>query len=211
MKVKFVIPVMDTEAGNYDYNGRDFSADDYFTMLRSRVQSTNKAMNEFAFNYANGFGVNRSNNVNRGLYDIENVNKNKEIDYTFSESEALILDGDDNDIEIQDLYDLVQRGKKFLLKVTINPNSLDGDAESEIRNWMDDSSRVLNDKLLDERTMLLSLPLRDFIIDTALDGDDKSKPIFHIMGCKIIQIYPKKESHFDYFFAIMCEQIKEQK
>jgi hypothetical protein len=129
--------------------------------------------------------------MNKGIYDIENVDKNKEIDYTFSESEALLLDGDDNDIQTQDLYDLVAEGKKCLLKININPNSLDEDAESEIRKWLDESDKVLNDNKLDNKTMLLSLPLRDFIIDTATDGDE-SKPIFHIINCRVIQIYPKK-------------------
>lgn len=210
MKVKFVIPVIDTEAGNYDYTGRDFTADEYFDMIRSRVAKTNRAMDEFAFNYRNGFSIDRNSNLNRGLYDIENVNKNIDIDYTFSESEALILDGDDNDIEIKDLYEYEKAGKKFLLKININPNSLDEDAESELRKWLDESSKVLNDGLLDNKTMLLSLPLRNFIIDTDTDGDD-TKPIFHISNCRVIQIYPKKQSGYDYFFAIMCNEINEQK
>ena len=210
MKAKFVIPVINTEAGNYEYNGRDFTADEYFGMIRAKANQTRRVMDEFAFNYKSGFGFNVQGNT-RGLYDSENVNKNKEIDYTFSESEALILDGDDNDIEISDLYDYVKAGKKFLLKININPNSLDGDAESELRNWLDDSNKVLNDTLLDNKTMLLSLPLRDYIIDTATGDNDSSNPIFHITNCRVIQIYPKKESGYDYYFAIMCGEIREQK
>jgi hypothetical protein len=179
-------------------------------MIRARANQTRRVMDEFAFNYKSGFGFNVQGNT-MNLYDSENVNKNKEIDYTFSESEALILDGDDYDIEISDLYDYLKAGKKFLLKININPNSLDGDAESEIRNWLDESNKVLNDTLLDNKTMLLSLPLRDFIIDTALGDDDSSNPIFHIRNCRVIQIYPKKESGYDYYFAIMCGEIKEQK
>jgi hypothetical protein len=77
-------------------------------------------MDEFAFNYKNGFGIQSNNGMRvNNLYDSENVNKNKEIDYNFSTSEALILDGDDNDIQIEDLYDFVRNGKKFLLKVNI--------------------------------------------------------------------------------------------
>ena len=208
MKVKFVIPVVDTEAGNYEYHGRNFDMDEYFDMIRSRVDRTNRAMDAFAYNYSNGFGVQRGGYLNRGLYDIENVDRNKEIDYTLSESEALILDGDDNDVQIQDFYDLVAAGKKCLLKININPNSLDGDAESEIRKWLDESNKVLNDKMLDNKTMLLSLPLRDFIIDTATD-DDESKPVFHIINCRVIQIYPK-ENGYSYYFAVMCGEIKKQ-
>ena len=209
MKIKFVIPVVDTEAGTYEYHGRDFGMDEYFNMIRSRVDRTNSAMDAFAYNYRNGFGIQRGNSMNRGLYDIENVDKNKEIDYTFSESEALLLDGDDNDIQTQDLYDLVAEGKKCLLKININPNSLDEDAESEIRKWLDESDKVLNDKKLDNKTMLLSLPLRDFIIDTDTDGDE-SKPIFHIINCRVIQIYPKENGGYSYYFAIMCGEIKKQ-
>ena len=53
MKVKFVIPVVDTEAGNYEYHGRDFDMDEYFDMIRSRVDRTNRAMDAFAYNYSN--------------------------------------------------------------------------------------------------------------------------------------------------------------
>ena len=122
----------------------------------------------------------------------------------------MILGGDDEDVTVDTLYEYLNKGKKFILKVNINPNSLDEDAESEIRNWMDDSRKVLNDKLLDERTMLLSLPLRDFIIDTDLDKNNDKLPIFHILGCKIIQIYSKQQSGFDFYFAMMCEKIKKQ-
>lgn len=208
MKVKFVIPVVDTEAGTYEYHGREFDMDEYFDMIRNRVDRTNRAMDAFAYGYSHGFGIQRGNAMNRGLYDIENVDKDKEIDYNFSESEALVLDGDDNDVQIQDFYDLVAAGKKCLLKININPNSLDGDAESEIRKWLDESNKVLNDKMLDNKTMLLSLPLRDFIIDTATD-DDESKPVFHIINCRVIQIYPK-ENGYSYYFAVMCGEIKKQ-
>lgn len=208
MKVKFVIPVVDTEAGTYEYHGREFDMDEYFDMIRNRVDRTNRAMDAFAYGYSHGFGIQRGNAMNRGLYDIENVDRDKEIDYNFSESEALVLDGDDNDVQIQDFYDLVAAGKKCLLKININPNSLDGDAESEIRKWLDESNKVLNDKMLDNKTMLLSLPLRDFIIDTATD-DDESKPVFHIINCRVIQIYPK-ENGYSYYFAVMCGEIKKQ-
>ena len=208
MKVKFVIPVVDTEAGTYEYHGREFDMDEYFDMIRNKVDRTNRAMDAFAYGYSHGFGIQRGNAMNRGLYDIENVDRDKEIDYNFSESEALVLDGDDNDVQIQDFYDLVAAGKKCLLKININPNSLDGDAESEIRKWLDESNKVLNDKMLDNKTMLLSLPLRDFIIDTATD-DDESKPVFHIINCRVIQIYPK-ENGYSYYFAVMCGEIKKQ-
>ena len=212
MKVKFVIPVINTEEGKYDYNGRDFTANDYFGMIQARANQTRCIMDKFAYNYSNGYGIQSlmgSSSV-RNLYDGNNVNLNKETVFDYSESEALIFDGDGNEMIIDDFYDLLKQGKKFLLKVNINPNSLENDAESELRTWIDDSDKVLKDRTLDERTMLLSLPLRNFIIDTAFDSDDDSLPIFHILGCKIIQIYPKKESNFDFYFAIMCEQIKKQ-
>ena len=36
MKVKFVIPVIDTETGTYEYHGRDFGMDEYFNMIYSK-------------------------------------------------------------------------------------------------------------------------------------------------------------------------------
>ena len=209
MKVKFVIPVINTEIGNYEYKGRDFTANEYFNMIQNRSIQTQKIMDDFVSNYRNGFSIN-SNYLANDLYDSKNVNKNKEIDYTFSESEALIFDGYDNDININDLYNYLTSGKKFLLKININPNSLDGNAESELRYWLKESKNILKDTTLDNKTMLLSLPLRDFIIDTAIGNDDDDNPIFQILNCRVIQIYPKVESGYDYYFAIMCGEIKKQ-
>jgi hypothetical protein len=53
MKIKFVIPVVDTESSTYEYHGRDFGMDEYFNMIRSRVDRTNSAMDAFAYNYSN--------------------------------------------------------------------------------------------------------------------------------------------------------------
>lgn len=210
MKVKFVIPVMDTEAGNYDYNGKNISMEDYFAILRNRVSSTNDIMENSLYGYDGQVVLERGGFGKRNLYDIQNVNVNKEIEYVFSESEAWVVDGNDDDLSVDDFNEFISNGKKFILKININPNSLENDAESEIRNWMDDSDRVLEDHSLDNRTMLLTLPLRDFIIDTAVDGDD-SKPIFQLLGCKIIQIYKQKKSGYPYYFAIMVEKIMKQK
>lgn len=210
MKVKFVIPVMDTEAGNYDYNGKNISMEDYFAILRNRVSSTNDIMENSLYGYDGQVVLERGGFGKRNLYDIQNVNVNKEIEYVFSESEAWVVDGNDDDLSVEDFNAFISNGKKFILKININPNSLENDAESEIRNWMDDSDRVLEDHSLDNRTMLLTLPLRDFIIDTAVDGDD-SKPIFQLLGCKIIQIYNQRKSGYPYYFAIMVEKIMKQK
>lgn len=209
MKVKFVIPVMDTESGNYEYTGRNMTMDDYFNMLRNRVSSTNDIMDNSLYGYDGHVVLERGGFGQRNLYDSQNVNLNKEIKYDFSESEAWVTDADGDDIEINDLENYIRTGKKFLLKVNVNPNSLENDAESELRSWMDDSNRVLEDHTLDNRTMLLTLPLHDFILDTAVDGDE-SKPIFQILGCKIIQIYNPKKTTYPYYFAIMIEKIIKQ-
>ncbi len=212
MRVKFVIPLMDTESGNYEYNGREFSTDDYFSMIENGAMQTNSIMNEFARNHAENITISEwSGGGRKGLYDTQNVNLNKEIDYEFSESEAVISGCSGENISEEYLYKMCGSDKKFLLKVNINPNSMEYDAESDMRGWMDDSRMVLSDTSLDKRTMLMSLPLRDFIVDTDLEGKDNSKPVFHLLGCKIIQIYPREESGFDFCFAVMVSKIEEQK
>lgn len=212
MRVKFVIPLMDTESGNYEYNGREFSTDDYFSMIENGAIQTNSIMNEFARNHADNRMISDWGGGGRkGLYDTQNVNLNKEIDYEFSESEAVISGCSGEDVSETYLSEMCTSNKKFLLKININPNSMEYDAESDMREWMDDSRMVLSDTSLDKRAMLMSLPLRDFIVDTDLDGKDSSKSIFRLLGCKIIQIYPKEKSGFDFCFAVMVSKIEEQK
>lgn len=208
MIVRFVIPVMDTEKGNYDFDG-NISTDQYLQLLNNKVQSNERVMKEFEYNYTHGGSLNLGYS---NIYDAQNVNTKKEIDFNFSTSQALIKDGNGNEVNVEYLQGYVESGKKFLLKVNINPNSLEEDAESELRTWLDDSKRVLSDTSLDNKTMLLSLPLRDFIIDTETgDTNGSNKPIYQILGCKVLQIYPKEKSGYDYYFAIMVEKIQIQK
>jgi hypothetical protein len=208
MIVKFVIPVMDTEKGNYDFDG-NISTDQYLQLLNNKVQSNERVMKEFEYNYTHGGSLNLGYS---NIYDAQNVNTKKEIDFNFSPSQALIKDGNGNEVNIEFLQGYVESGKKFLLKVNINPNSLEEDAESELRTWLDDSKRVLSDSSLDNKTMLVSLPLRDFIVDTETeDVNGSNKPIYQLLGCKVLQIYPKETSGYDYYFAIMVEKIQIQK
>lgn len=202
MTVKFIIPLLDTERGKFEYDG-ELSDAAYFGMVQNRVMQTQRIMNEFAYAYKNGMAI--GHDV-RGIYDRQ-PNQDVEAKFIFSESEAVLFDANNNEIEIPDLYNYLRSGKKFILKVSINPLSMENDAESDIRAWMDESDKVLHDTALDQRTMLLSLPTRNFVIDTAVDGDD-SKPIFQVFDCKILQVYKKQTNR--YYFGMMVNEILEQ-
>ena len=218
MIVKFIIPVIDTESGDYSFNGRDFSMDEYFDMLNDHVDRTNSMMNKFARNYARKYD--KESGIRHDEYDIKegvvisrgailpSMDINAEDNFDFSESQAFIQDIDSNDLQIDGLDGFVKSGKKFLMKININPTSMDGDAESEMRNWIDESNSILLDEDLDNKTMLMALPLRDFIIDTNGDDDKKGdKPIYQLLGCKILKILDK----YPYYFTLMVEKIVEDK
>jgi len=201
--IKFIIPVIDTESGNYNYDG-ELSQEAYFGMIQDRVNRTNSTMNQFVNNYQRGI-INRGNT---SIYDSQNV-KDEDIKYVFSESEALVMDSNNNEIDEGFLMNQINSGKKFILKININPDKLESDAESEIRYWMDDSDMVLTDIELDQKTKIISLPQRDFIIDMATD-ENEDAGIYQILGCKILQIYPQKQTSYPFYFAMMVEKIIKQ-
>ena len=67
--------------------------------------------------------------------------------------------------------------------VNLNPTTIDPDAESEIRYWLEDSLRVWRDEALDQRTKILSSPERDLKIVLS-DG------VKHTLSkCKIFEEY----------------------
>ena len=192
MLTTIVIPVLDTEKGKYEFNGK-LTREDYGNMVMDKFLSTNNQMNRFTYNLAHGI----SNVSQNGIYNVDRTDYPEDL-YAFYETEALVLDSKKADIDGSVLEEYKNNGKMFILLLNINPNTLEGDAESEIRFWADESLRVQNDTTLDDKTKLLALPKRWLKIKNG----DKT---YILEGCKILQVYSNKK--WPFYFGIIVEKI----
>jgi hypothetical protein len=188
MITTFVIPIIDTSSGNYDFNGT-LSTEDYTSMI---VDNFNKNYDSI------------NNLMNYGVHDeyVETF-KDKKIDnveekYIFSKTEAQISDMNYQEINVSYLHNITKLSKKDILRININPSSMEPEAMEEINYWIGDSKKVLDNINLDKRTMILSLPVRDFLID---DGET----VFRLCDCKIMEITTKQNAPFS--FALLVDKI----
>lgn len=183
MLVKIGYPLLQYK--EIDYND-DFE--------RNVILTYNKDEEQKAFN--NGF--NRILNEMYKRQDIFNEN-NIEKDYgkyNLSEFECLLYDVNDNTLTHEKLHEIVNNNKMAILRININPESLDYDTESDLRYWKDNSKRLLDDKTLDNKTVLKNLEGKDLIVYL-----NNSK--IRLLNCKIIQIY---NGRYNYYFALLIEK-----
>lgn len=196
MQTKILIPVIDTESGNYDYE-RNISNDEYSEMFVDNFNRTDKQINRYVNDLAHG--VTLSSKIRSFGYEISNDRqKSVEDKYNFYEAEAFIQDSRRMDVGIDFFNEKIYDGKMFLLLVNVNPNSIDNDAESELRFWIDDSRKIHNDATLDDKTKMKALPSRQLKIKL---GEE-----YAIMkGCKVLKDYSDRKYPFN--FAIIVEKL----
>jgi len=186
MITTFVIPIIDIDSNKFEFNG-NLSAESYSEMLMDDFKSNYKAVNDFMKN-----GKAKSNDVS--------VTNGAEVEdkFVFKKTEASLTDDTFNSVDIDFLEKYVQSGKKFILRVNINPSSIDEDGIVEMNYLMKDSEMVLSDTRLDNKTKILSLPLKDYLIDTG-------EKTYKISDCKIIELTVKPNA--PYSFALLVDKI----
>ena len=194
MVTKIILPVIDTERGKFEYNGRELSAEEYGNMEYDKFVRTNGQVSRFVDNMRHGVS-NFAQNINR-FRKAEYV-EHPDIFYNDEEVQAVIMDGSKKEIDEQYLLNHAEKGDMFLLIVDINPNTATGDGESELRFWVDDSSKVINDRWLSDEVKLKTLPGRDYGV---VCGDK----VVTITNCKIVQTYKIKNHPF--YFAMIVEK-----
>ena len=194
MLTKMKIPVIDTESGKYDYKGK-LSREDYSEMVLANFWRTNNQMNRFVDELQRGV----SHYQRFRDYKEQVVDGMPDILYNDYEAEVFLSDSKKVEIEEKFFFDKYEAGKMFLLRLNINPNSMEGDAESEIRFWIDDSKKVHADDALDDKMKLKILPKRSLIIELS-EGKEAL-----LSGCKILQDCATEK--WPYNFAIIVEKI----
>ena len=157
-------------------------------------QETDRRVGRFVDNMARG--ISNIDPRGRRFYNVEDAN-HPDIEYDDEEIEVFVTDSKRTDIGEDFFEKHLKVGDMFILILNINPNTLSGDAESEVRFWMDDSMKVINDRRLPDDVKLKSLPGREYGL---IVGD---KTVF-LSNCKMVQNYSKKNSPFN--FAIIVEK-----
>ena len=194
MKTRLIIPVIDTERGKFEYKGRELTAEEYGNMEYEHFRRTDRQVERFVDNMRHGISnVNPYGNRMRDVSDVQHP----DIYYNDEEIEVLVLDANRNDISEEDLLGKTRGGKMFILILNINPNTLSGDAESEIRLWMDDSNKVINDSSLPDHVKIKSLPGREYGIVTG-------NRLVRVVNCKMVEDYSNRKQ--PYFFAMIVEK-----
>lgn len=190
MVTNLIIPVQNMD-GSFHYDG-ELSNDEYNRLQLEHFNNTYGKVGDYL----------EGKNVTYGQYGYEIredspkevVDNDNEI-----EVESLLLNTNKTELTEGELFDYLESGSKFLMKVNMNPTTIDPDAESEIRYWLEDSMRVWGDKALDDRTKILSSPPRDLKI---VLSDGKK----HILkNCKIFEDY--SDEKYPLYFAVFVEKI----
>jgi len=194
MLTKMKIPVIDTEHGQYEYAGK-LTREEFSEMVLDKFWKTNSQMNRYVNDLRNG--VDRRGRMTD--YRERQVDDSPDIIYDYYEAEVVIYNSKKVEVTDEFFQEKFEAGKMFLLILNINPNSMDGDAESEIRFWLDDSKKVHADDALDDKMKLKILPKRGFIIE--LENGKEAL----LNGCKILQDYA--DSKYPFHFAIIVEKI----
>ena len=192
MLTNLIIPVQDTESAQFKYDGT-LTREAYEDMVLDKFHRTDKQIDAFLHrDRSRDFAYDLPDQNSYGEYYDEDEDNEVEV-------QALLLDSSRNNFSEDFLFNKADEEKMFVLIVNINPEGLDEDAESEIKYWLDDSYRVLDDKDLDSETKLKALPPRDLKIVLS-DGNK-----YTLKNCKIFEDY--SDDRYPLYFALIVEKI----
>lgn len=194
MKTKLILPVIDTERGEFKYNGRQLTREEFGDMEYRHFLETNSQMEWFTDNIRRG--VSNINPYANRMREVRNV-EHPDIYFNDEEIEVILYDARRNEVDEEFLLEHARKGDMFILLLNINSNTLTGDGESETRFWMEDSQKVLNDDSLPEEMKLKTLPGRDY---TVFAG---KTPVL-LKNCKMVANYSNKR--YPFYIGLIVEK-----
>ena len=144
------------------------------------------------------------NEYTLSLYDRINMDDDyhvKDIPHIIKqcECECFITDSEDGDVSYNFIDSVIDSGRMSILKININPDTIEPDCETELKFWLDDSKKLLKDRSLDKATKMKYLPMRTFKLE--LGGNDC---ILH--NCKMFRHY-NDVKNAPFYFAVLVEKI----
>ena len=194
MITKLLIPIVDLKRANFDY-GRNISMDEAAAMEIDKFRRTDRQIGNYVNQMQYGYDRRYMSDARTRRDDFSNVIDDNE----YVECEAFIGDSKKKEV-FEDFFHQHENGKKFIITININPNSLEQEAESEIRYWRDDSNGVLNDGYLDNQTKIERLMERTLGIE--IEGKK-----YALENCKIISDF--SDEKFPYFYGLLVNKITE--
>lgn len=194
MKTKLILPVVDTESGKFDY-GRNLSKEEYGDMEYEHFLETNQQVARFVDNMAHG--ISNLNN-GRGFKEVREDAEHPDLKFDNEDIEVLLYNSKFEEVDEEFFMTHAQAGDMFILIVNINPDTISGNGESELRYWMRDSIKVIDDRSLPDEVKLRSLQGRDYSI---IVGDKEVK----LLNCRMVQNFSDKKNPFK--FAIIVEKL----
>jgi hypothetical protein len=131
-------------------------------------------------------------------YTVHDVKQNVKM----CECECYVTDSDNNDITTDFFDGIVDSGKMSIIKININPNTVDDDCESELKLWIAESNKLLDDTTIDNRTKIKHLPKKDvyFVFENKK---------YKLNNSKIFAVY--KINNAPFYFAALVEKITSEK
>lgn len=194
MTTKLIIPVVNTENGEFKYNGKELTREEYGNMEYEQFKKTNSRVSRFVDNMARG--ISNFSQYDRRMRNVKDEN-HPDLIFDDEQAEVIISGTGGKEIDENTLISYAESGKMFILILNINPDTISLNAESEMRFWMRDSNKVINDRQLPDDIKIKSLLGRDYGI---VAGDK----IIRILNCKMVQDYSNKKNPFN--FAIIVEK-----
>lgn len=195
MITKLYVPIIDLSRANFDY-GRNLTNEEMANMEYEKFRRTDRQVDNYVtqmqYRKDNRWDVRETRNYRR---DFSNVIDEDE----YVECEAFFADSKKKEVS-EEFFSEHDNGKKFIITININPNSLEQEAESELRYWRDDSNGVLNDRTMDNQTKIECLMRRDLGIE--LGGTRKK-----LEDCRIIADFSNKD--FPYYYGILVSKISD--
>lgn len=199
MITKLYFHVINSESMNFD-SDIHMTNEQYDEMTYENFQKNQYMMKDFE-----RYGFSIKNNMYYNAYNDapELFNNNEKEKYSECEAFIQIMNSNKNfySAEESNFYELLENGKLSIMTININPNSLEYDAESELRLWIGESNRINSDKNLDLRTKHMSLPKRDIRVKI------NENTILLMNNCKMIG--DNSNSSYPFNLTIAVELITE--
>ena len=191
---KIFIPIIQLIDIEYDENFKyevikryDFKNDE-IRDKEHRAEMHNDSINEYTLSLYDRINMDDDYHVK----DIPHIIKQ-------CECECFITDSEDGDVSYNFIDSVIDSGRMSILKININPDTIEPDCETELKFWLDDSKKLLKDRSLDKATKMKYLPMRTFKLE--LGGNDC---ILH--NCKMFRHY-NDVKNAPFYFAVLVEKI----
>ena len=190
MIIKLLYNILDIDSFSFE-SDIQLSSNEYETMLMNKIAENNAILKNF----------NNDDSDNDYLHYnpyVKSQKKGVEEKYIQIPCEAYISLINGDDVTINDIEELSRNGKMTMLNININPNNLDYDVYSDLKQWIGESMNIKNNINVSEKDKISMLPTRNFSIDI-------NNFIFNLKNIKIIK--DNGDKNFPFNFIALIDKI----